>query len=105
FDLSDEILRKIQEADSRGETMSLSDYLPLSSALQLNFGAGRRGQARAWALTGETRQEWSGQTHARLLGVLVVLPTEQGQRLPVGEWIPGMLKTAGRQYEKALPQD
>jgi hypothetical protein len=102
FELSDDILKKIQAADQRGEMLSLSDYLPLSSALQLHF---RSGGSRAWALTGETRADWSGQTHARLLGVLVVLPSEEGHALPVGEWIPGMLKTAGRQYEKALPQD
>ena len=81
--------------------MSLTGYLPLSSVMQLHF---RAGGFRAWALTGETKQDWSGQTHARLLGVLVVLPSEEGQTLPVGGWIPSMLKAAGRQYEKALPE-
>jgi hypothetical protein len=103
FELDGATLAAIQAADLRGEALSLSDYLPLSSVLQLNF---RAGKFRSWALTGETRQEWSGRTQARFLGVLVVLSShasdEAGLPLPVGPWIPGLLKITSRQYEKAI---
>jgi hypothetical protein len=105
-ELSDVCLKRIQQADERGETASLSDYLPLSSLLQLHFHASQFQplQFRAWALTGETRVDWTGRTQSRFLGILCVLPSdEQGESLPVGPWIPSLLKTAGRQYEKAVP--
>jgi hypothetical protein len=106
FDITSECMTKILEADAKGETKSLTDYLPLSSMLQIAF---RERRFVAWPVTGETKFDWSGKSHARLLGVLVILLPAENEKRGVSSTdrqleLTSMLKAAGRSYEKALPR-